>query len=386
MVRDPYKNEERYKSWKGDASDFGIKKLSKANSNLILGHLNSLEEQKCHFNTINTRRVRIIKLFKKLEAHGVNDVLKLKESQAYEILKGESVDDLKGFSAFWRWLVKKQKKLYLETKGKKGQLLTDICEEFNTKREENSFVYFTFEQLKEMMPYFTQDEQVRLLFMFDTIIRSPTELQNVKFSDIHDDFKELQIREETSKTFGRVIKLLLCSDELRDYVQRNKLKQDDYLFNFDPAGFNKKLKQVAKQVFGDRMSKAGEPYSKLSLYDFRHSGAIYWRLGAYKSKIDALMYRGGWNNLTILNYYTKKIGMQDSIEKQDLIIGVDKNEVEKLREDGKELREKYDFLSSEVLKMNKLLELMNEAKQKKQNKFRVPAELMSNFSKKSQKP
>jgi len=337
MRRDIYNDETRFQKWKKEALKEGIG-LSKQNSDLIIQHLSSLEEKKRGFNTINTRRVRLVKLFQKLENKGFYNILKLKESQAYEILKGESIDDLKGFSAFWRGLIKKQKKLYLETKGKKGKLLIDICEEFNTQRGENSFVYFTFEDLQKMLPCFSTDEQVRLLFMFDTIIRSPTELMNIKVSDCHDDFKELQIREETSKTFGRVIKILLCSEELRDYVKRNKLNQDDYLFNFSPSGFNKKLKQIAKQVFSDRMSKAGEPYSQLSLYDFRHSGAIYWRLGAYKSKIDALMYRGGWNNLTILNYYTKKIGMQDSIEKQDLMIGVDKNELEKVKGELEKLK------------------------------------------------
>jgi hypothetical protein len=352
MRRDIYNDEGRFQKWKKEALKDGIG-LSKQNTDLIIQHLSTLEEKKRGFNTINTRRVRLVKLFQKLEDKGFFDILKLKESQAYEILKEESIDDLKGFSAFWRWLIKKQKKLYLETKGKKGKLLSDICEEFNTQREENNFVYFTFEELQKLMPYFSKDEQVRLLFMFDTIIRSPTELMNIKVSDIHDDFKELQIRDETSKTFGRVIKILLCSEELRAYVKRNKLKQDDYLFNFSPSGFNKKLKQIAKQVFGDRMSKAGEPYSKLSLYDFRHSGAIYWRLGAYKSKIDALMYRGGWNNLTILNYYTKKIGMQDSIERQDLMIGVDRNELEKLKgefDKERKLREKQWIIFQKFMK------------------------------------
>ena len=49
------------------------------------------------------------------------------------------------------------------------------------------------------------------------------------------------------------------------------------------------------------MTKGGKKYSQLTMYDFRHSGACHWRTGAYKTKIDALMYRGGWNNLTRLN-------------------------------------------------------------------------------------
>jgi integrase len=202
-----------------------------------------------------------------------------------------------------------------------------------------------------MMPYFSKDEQIRLLFMFDTIIRSPTELMNVKISDIHDDFEQLTIRDEVTKTYGRTIKLLLCSEELREYVKRNELKQDDYLFSFSPSNFNKRLKQVAKKVLGTGISKGGESYNKISLYDFRHSGACHWRLGAYKTKIDALMYRGGWSNLSTLNYYTKKIGMRDSIEKSDLLIDVDRTELEKLKEENSDLLEKIHELGQGIKKL-----------------------------------
>ena len=51
-----------------------------------------------------------------------------------------------------------------------------------------------------------------MMFLFDSGIRSPTELMNVKVSDLFNDFKELNIREEISKTFGRRIKLMICSE------------------------------------------------------------------------------------------------------------------------------------------------------------------------------
>lgn len=338
MIRDVYYNDTRFQKWKDKVKGKTIEGISRFNSDIIKKYLDILEERGCHYNTLNVRKTRVLKLVRLLELKGCKNLLNLKESLVYNTFKGLSIDDLKGFTAFWRWLMKEQKKLYLESKGKKGSLLIDVCADFHKKRKENSFVYLTFDEVKEIMKYLMPDEQVMVLFMFDTIIRSPTELANVKVSDLHDNFKELRIRDETSKTFGRVIKILLCSDELREYVKRNKLKDDDYLFNFYPSTFNKRLKIIAKKIWGDKMSKAGEPYSKISLYDFRHSGAIYWRLGAYKSKIDALMYRGGWNNLTILNYYTKKIGMQDSIEKQDLMIGVDLNELERLKREVERFR------------------------------------------------
>ena len=120
--------------------------------------------------------------------------------------------------------MKAQRKLYNETNGKKGKLIIDITEELSADKNGDDFVYFTLEQLKKMMPYFSKEEQVRLLFMFDTIIRSPTELMNFKVSDIHDDFEQLTIRDEVAKTYGRTIKLLLCSEELKKYVERNELK------------------------------------------------------------------------------------------------------------------------------------------------------------------
>ena len=150
----------------------------------------------------------------------------------------------------------------------------------------------------------------------------------------------VSIREETSKTFGRTIKLLLCSEELKKYIGRNNLNDNDFLFNFSTPIFNKKLKRVAKEIFGDKMTKGGKKYSQLTMYDFRHSGACHWRTGAYKTKIDALMYRGGWNNLTRLNYYTKKIGMKDTIEKDDLLVNIDKHQLEKEMDKLKEVNEK----------------------------------------------
>jgi integrase len=302
-----------------------------------------------------------------LEKRGIKDITKITEIQIHEFFDdvkkgvvkkrnggvyGKSVrDQIKAFRALWNWHMKTQRKLYNETNGKKGKLAIDITEELSADKNGDNFVYFTLVQLKNMMPYFSKEEQVRLLFMFDTIIRSPTELMNVKVSDIHDDYEQLTIRDEISKTYERTIKLLLCSEELRKYVKGNALKQDEYLFNFNPSNFNKKLKQVAKNVLGTGISKGGERCDKISLYDFRHSGACHWRLGAYKTKIDALMYRGGWSNLSTLNYYTKKIGMRDSIEKSDLLIDVDRTELEKLKEKNSALLEGYNKLNEDIKKL-----------------------------------
>ena len=63
------------------------------------------------------------------------------------------------------------------------------------------------------------------------------------------------------------------------------------------------------------------------------------------------MYRGGWSNLSTLNYYTKKIGMRDSIEKSDLLIDVDRTELEKLKEENSASLKKVYELDQGIKKL-----------------------------------
>jgi len=127
-----------------------------------------------------------------------------------------------------------------------------------------------------------------IMFLFDTGIRAPTELINIKVEDLFNNYTELQIREEISKTFGRRIKLMICSKIIKDYVEENGLKPKDQLFPINPTVVNRYLKNLAVKVLGKGISEAGDPYSKLSMYDFRHCSCCYW-LPRYKSE-SALKY------------------------------------------------------------------------------------------------
>lgn len=343
MKLDPHKNKQRFDAWKEEADKIGIKGITKTNSKIVIAYLSDMHSgvnvargSKRGARSdirLNTLRVRIVQLIKFLEKEKIKDITKVNEKAVIKVFsdlssgvikklngqKYNSISDfVKDFRSFWGWL-----NLI------KGGSLPDVTKYLDSKKPEPDFVYFTKEELEQLLPFFSEDEQVRMWFMFDSIIRSPTELMNVKVSDFHNNFTELSIRQETAKTFGRTIKILLCSEALREYVKKNKLQPDDFIFKFAPGKFNQKLRKVAKQIWGDKISKGGSPYKELTQYDFRHSGACFWRLGAYNSKIDALMYRGGWSNLVMLNYYTKKLGMKDSIERTDLLIEVDKNEMQK---------------------------------------------------------
>jgi len=67
-------------------------------------------------------------------------------------------------------------------------------------------------------------------------------------------------------------KLMLCSDFVRDYIKKNNLGQEDYVFNFDHGSMNRYFKRLAKRVLGDAVSPAGQKYSELTVYDFRNNG------------------------------------------------------------------------------------------------------------------
>jgi len=95
------------------------------------------------------------------------------------------------------------------------------------------------------------------LVLFDTGIRAPTELINVRVSDLFNDCKELNIREEISKTFGRRIKLMMCSDMLKDYIKRKGLSFNDQLFDIRHATVNMYLKRLGEKVLETKIVQQG---------------------------------------------------------------------------------------------------------------------------------
>jgi len=176
---------------------------------------------------------------------------------------------------------------------------------------------------------------------------------NLKKNDFSNDCKNLNIRNEISKTYGRSIKILLSSEALLDYLK--DFDENDFVFKFSSPLLNRKLKRVVVKLFGDKKTLGGKKFSEISLYDFRHSGACFWRKGAYHQKIDALMYRGGWSDLRILNYYTKKLGMKDNIEEADLLTLEDKTKLEKEIETLKTAMKINEHYHEELKELSKVM-------------------------------
>lgn len=271
-----------------------------------------------------------------IETHfGLSDVTKLSDKQLhdlfYKMTQGQikridgklykSVGDYAArFKAFWHWYMKRSKK--------EGKLIIDITLDLETsKKKQPQFVFFIKEQLDKMLEIADYDTRVFMLFLFDTGIRCPTEAMNIRVCDFVDNYKELDIRDETSKTFGRKIKLMLCSEALRRYVQDMKLQDKDLVFTVQPATMNKRLKDIGKRVIGEQMTKGRKAGKDLTMYDFRHSSACYW-LPLYKSR-NALLYRFGWRREEEITYYTQLLGMRDTISEEDMLSISTKTELEK---------------------------------------------------------
>ena len=385
MKIDPYKHEERYLNWKEKIKEEkGITKISKSNSDIIIRYIEDMEHginiaslsvkgprSYIRLNTLKEKMIFFAKKFK--EIYDVDDIIKISEEQLLKffsdmrkgIIKrkdGKAYEStayfVKVFKAFWHW--------HQKVNRKNGNGISDITIDLDSRSEKPKWVYLTEEQVKKLCNNAKYDYKVLIMFLFDSGIRSPSELVNIKVSDFFNNCKELQIRDEISKTFGRKIKLMLCADLVRDYIENNNLKEKDYIFPIRPTSVNKYLKRLSERIFGNEKSLAGEQYSKLTMYDFRHVSCCYW-LPRYKSE-SALKYRFGWKKSDKIHYYSELLGMKDTINEEDLFIDETKTDMEKKLDKSEKNNELLqDRIESMEIQMKEMFGLVKEALDKVKN-------------------
>jgi len=247
---------------------------------------------------------------------------------------------VKNFKAFWNW--------YAKVSSNQGKIVQDVISELDTRGEKPKFVYFTEKDCSKIINFVDVDTKVILSLAFDTGARV-TELMNIKVSDFEDEFKSLNIRDETSKTFGRKIKIMLCSDVVNEYIKKLNLGKEDFFCRKNPSMVNRSLNQAGKRILKPEQIK----YKNLTLYDFRHSSACFWLI-RYKSEM-ALKYRFGWRKSEMIHYYTEFLGMKDTITKDDLYTEVNKGELEKQLDLEKLEREKLQKEIKQIREQNKEL-------------------------------
>lgn len=384
MKRDIYKHEERYSNWKKKIKDTNIEGISKENSNLIKKYIFDMEtglnvavksvKGARSYIRLNNLKQRMIFMTKEIEQRLSvsflgnlteenitiffnsmrNGQMKRKDGQVYQ-----SVGDyVKVFKSFWHWYMKVNRKANID--------IQDITIDLDARIDKPKWVYLNEEQIKKFCQNATFEYRVLITFLYDSGVRSPVELLNLKVSDFSSDFKELNIRQEIAKkgSFGRKIKLMLCSDLLKEYVKEKKLKSTDVLFDIKYDSANKYLQRLALKLFGDNLSEAGKKYSQITMYDFRHCSCCYW-LPRYKSE-SALKYRFGWKKSDKIHYYSELLGMKDTISEEDLLVDTTKTEIEKrLNQTEREneiLKDKVALMEKQMLEIQNLTDtLFNRA-------------------------
>jgi len=365
QTKDLYKSKECYEKWLSKSKKKGIKGLSKRNEKLLLNFLNDMflglnvgkgsKKGSRSFIRLNALRIRLVFIFKKLQERKVSDVRKVTAEQLHKLFgdmrtgvlqtkKGtpykSTADYVKIFKTFWHWLQKISK-----------EKIDDVCEDLSTEREKAKFVYFTEKDFEQLIKKASYDLKPVMALAFDSGARV-TELANIRVSDFSNDFKELQIRDETSKTFGRKIKLMLCSEQIKSYIKKLRLESNDFLIQKSPIMINRELRKLGEKYLTPEQIK----FKNLTLYDFRHSSCCYW-LPKYKSE-SALKYRFGWKKSDMIYYYSEFLGMTDTIKEDDMYDDVAKTELEKqiqeMKKESFETAKKIVVLANKIDRIRKL--------------------------------
>lgn len=391
MKLDIYNHTSNWEAWKENLTDKYIEEeLTKENSKLFIDYLLDMEQGRNipkksvkggrNPKTLNRMRSKIGAILRMFQNNGVKDVSKVDEKKVVEVFhnwkkEGHSNDYAKRFKAFWNWWITKNRR--------EGILIQEVGEDLETSNtKESIFVWITKDELmKDFIPYFEEVEQTILLFCFDTIIRSPTELFSLKVENVYNQGEEIwiDIPEDISKTFGRRFNLVYSGEAIQEYIKKNELKPEDLLFDKkNYSTIQKKLKRIAFQNFEDKKSGGGEYYKNISFYDLRHSGGIHYRKLFQETgqSLDSLRERGGWINFKMIDYYTKRLGLDGRINRNKLLLEEDKTkiekEMEKLKEEMRGMRETFqlakDFGSVEVFEGENKGMRISKVKKKEQTK------------------
>lgn len=349
---DPHNSKKNYDTWKCGVTKNGIPDITKLNSDILLKYLDDMElglnvnrkgkKGSRSYPRLNSIRSKMIMIIKESELrYGLKSILDIEEIQIVTIFnkmrKGDGEggiktrsggiykstgDYVKVFRAFWNW--------YIKVKRKEGVTIKDIVSDLDSSTEKPKWVYLNEEQMETLLENVKSKYKVLFSFLYDTGLRSPTELVNIKVRDFTDDFRKLTIREEVSKTFERKISVMFSRKILKRYIERKKLNSEDYIFPVYFPAVNRYLKRQAKELFGgddgEEVSEGGEKFCEMTMYDIRHISCCYW-LPRYKSE-SSLMYRFGWKKSSRIHYYSEFLGMKDNITEEDLLVDVTKTQLE----------------------------------------------------------
>ena len=391
-VRDVHKKKATHSNWKDALKNGGqpfVKTLSPGNTELILEYLSDMESGlnasknkrgARSYNRLATIRTRMPTIAAWIAKYCRKDMIDISYAEAMQLFgdltKGKitksdgqpydsAADYVRQFKSFWNWLIRsRRRKYYLmpeeqrEKLDKKKWLIENISEDLDDSQEgKPKFVYLNEKQFARIRDAANFDYRVMLNFLMDSGVRSPSELMNIRVSDIAElpenpKIALLDIRPEITKTFARKFKLMFCWPQLKDYIERGSFGKSDFIFTKHPAVVNRYLRRLAFKELGigeKVIVQAGKGKERddvkggLSMYDLRHCSACFWLL-RYKNH-NSLMYRMGWRDPAMVEYYSSFLGMKDSIGEGDLLSSDEKTQLER---ELQEQRSKYEMLEEQM--------------------------------------
>ena len=194
MKFDPYDHKRRFEEFEKKAN---IECISDSNSKIIIEYLddmkigmNTARKKPLSYIRLNSIRQRIIWITKKMEeVYKLKKITEIEEKQAIAFFndlmrKGRikkkdgkpylSVDSYANtFKSFWHWHMRKE--------NSNGNDIKDITTYIDTSPvKESTFVYFKFDDLRKLSNRAKFEYKVLMWFLFDSGIRAPTELMNIK--------------------------------------------------------------------------------------------------------------------------------------------------------------------------------------------------------------
>ncbi|MFH0870072.1 MAG: hypothetical protein V1866_03370 [archaeon] len=354
---DPYNNKGKHEDWLRGIGYFSEKTdyfsftgVSSEASELITKYVIDLYSGKNlakgtyrgqrSYNHLCNIRIRLRRIVEMLENSSKKTLLQFSEDDVLLVFNnmrnGVIISNLgrpfidtssyaRAFISFWRWIVRTRKDVF------------NIVESLDTKKDNKpEWVYFTLKDVERMAEEAPNSYYKALVFfLFDSGLRAPTELMNVRAMDLSDvpgsNLLFLNVRDETSKTFGRKIKLMISSDVIKQYIKRQGLKGEDFLFD---RAYIVMTRTIAR--LGYNILRVGVPVKQknfkilvrkgITLYDFRHNSVCHY-LPIYKSE-NQMKYRYGWKKSEMIHYYSEFMGMRDTITEDDMLIDTTKTEIQ----------------------------------------------------------
>jgi len=238
----------------------------------------------------------------------------------------------------------------------------------DTKRAKKTPDYLSEREINQLFKYCKNPSEKYLIsVLFDTGARAE-EFLNIRYEDIqlpedNENYVKITLKEEYSKTAGRVISLYWKNSlsSVRDFLEERKkdgIKTDEQIFKQSYDSIRFLLLRLGKKVLNKKI------YPHL----FRHSSATHY---ASKLNRQQLCYRYGWKfSSEMPDVYISRAGMNSkeldekfqSTDLEEVNRKLDQKdfEIEQLKQSRKEWAETSVKLMNEITGIKKRLDNKNE--------------------------